>query len=121
VAATAGTATTAACADGDCINEVEATKRIIETGWTVIGKYPAYLEKARQLGANALNISMEEWSALGSRTAQWARNVQFLDEAIARGDSFRLATPFAQGWAEKGTFYKQETDINGVEWLIKTH
>ncbi len=132
-AATAGTtAATAACADGNCLNEVQATQKIIETGWTVIGKYPAYLDKARQLGASALNVSMGEWNALGSRAAQWARNVQFLDEAITRGDSFRLATSFAQGWAEKGTFYKQEliyllqkgyeliTDINGAEWLIKT-
>lgn len=74
------------------------------TAWTVIGKYPSYLEKARQLRANVLNIPVEEWNALGSRAAQWARNVQFLDEAIARGDSFHPATPFAQGWAEQGTF-----------------
>lgn len=132
-AVTAGTtAATAACADGNCLNEAQATQRIIETGWTVIGKNPAYLDKARQLGASALNVSMEEWNALGSRAAQWARNVQFLDDAIARGDSFRLATSFAKGWAEEGTFYKQElvyllqkgyelvTDINGAEWLIRT-
>jgi RHS repeat-associated protein len=129
--ATAGTATTAACADGDCTNEARATQKIIETGWTVIGKYPQYLSKARELGANVFNIAIDEWNALGSRAAQWAKNVEFLDEAIARGDSFRLATPFAQGWAERGTFYKDElvyllqkgyelvTDVNGIEWLVK--
>jgi len=131
-ATTGASAAMAACADGNCLNEAQATQKIIETGWTVIGRYPAYLDKARQLGANALNISLEEWNALGSRAAQWARNVQFLDEAISRGDSFRLATSFAQGWAEKGTLYRQElvyllqkgyelvVDINGTEWLIKT-
>jgi hypothetical protein len=130
-AATAGTIATAACADGDCANELQATERILKTGWTVIGKYPAYLEKARELGAKALDIPQAEWNSLGSRAAQWARNVKFLDEAIARGDSFRLATSFAQGWAEQGTFYKDElvyllqkgyelvTDLNGFEWLVK--
>lgn len=131
-AISAGTsAATAACADGNCLNEVEATERIVRSGWTVLGKYPVYLEKARQLGANVLNISMNEWNALGSRAAQWARNVQFLDEAIARGDSFRLATSLKEGLAKPG-FYKDELiylfqkgyeyvlDVNGAEWLIKT-
>jgi len=130
VTTTAGTAAAAACADGDCLNEVRAGGQIVETGITVLGKYPAYLEEARRLGAHALNIPAAEWNALGSRAAQWARNVEFLDEAIARGDSFRLATPFAQGWAEKGTFYKNEleyliqkgyeliVDSNGFEWLV---
>ena len=131
-AVTAGTGVaTAACADGNCLNEVEATERIVRSGWTVLGQFPAYLEKARQLGANALNIPMNQWNALGSKAAQWARNVQFLDEAIARGDSFRLATSLKEGLAKPG-FYKDELiyllqkgyeyvlDVNGAEWLIKT-
>jgi len=142
------TAVTAACADGDCTNEAVAASqalkqmthgpvpetmaksRILETDWTVIGKYPAYLEKAKQLGANALNDPVEKWNALGSRAAQWARNVEFLDDAIAKGHSFRLATEFAVGWKEEGTFFKKELVyllskgyelkvIDGAEWLVK--
>lgn len=130
LAATTGTVATALSADGDPTNEAQWLGKILETAWTVIGKYPIYLEKARQWGANALNIPTQQWNALGSRAAQWAANVRFLDEAIARGDSFRLATPFAQGWAETGTWYKAEliyllqqgyelVIVNGQEWLIK--
>jgi hypothetical protein len=133
---TATTVATAACADGDCTNEARSTAEIIHkisgTGWTAIGNNPAYLDKGRQLVANYLNIHIEEWKQLGSTAAQWARNVEFLDEAIARGDSFRLVTPFAEGWAQKGTFYKAELMyilqkgyelelIHGTEWLIKTN
>jgi hypothetical protein len=72
---------------------------------------------------------MEQWNALG-RAEQWALNVQFLKEAIARGDLFRLATPFAEGTKAMGTFYQQEliylvqygyelfVDMKGAEWLI---
>jgi hypothetical protein len=89
------------------------------------------LSKARELGGNVFNMATDEWNALGSREAQWAKNAEFLDEAIARGDSFRLATRFAQGRAERRTAYKDEmtyllqkgyelvTDANGFEWLVK--
>jgi hypothetical protein len=134
VGGTGATATTAACADGDCTNEAQATAqladKIVENGWTVLGKYPAYLEQAKRLGQNALNIPADEWAKLSTRAAQWARNVQFLDEAIERGDVFRLATPFAEGWAEKGTFFKDELvyllqkgyelqTVHGVDYLVK--
>ena len=130
-AAAAGTTATAAmCADGDCTNEAAAAGRILDTDWTVLGKYPEYLRQAKQLGANVFNIPMDEWRALGSRSSQWARNAQFLDEAIARGDSFRLATDIWAGLKDKGSFYHDElvyilqkgyelTIINDQQWLTR--
>jgi hypothetical protein len=61
-------------------------------GTTVIGRYPAYVNLAQDLGANYLNIPLEEWAAM-SPAEQWAANQAFLDEAIANGDTFQLATP----------------------------
>jgi hypothetical protein len=61
-------------------------------GTTVIGHFPAYVNLAQELGANYLNIPLEEWDAM-SQAEQWAVNQQFLDEAIANGDTFQLATP----------------------------
>jgi RHS repeat-associated protein len=129
VVATTTTATTAACADGDCTNEAGLAGKLIETNWTVIGRYSTYLEKAKQIGANVLDIPPDEWNALGSRAAQWARNVEFLDEAIARGDSFCLATPFIEGIKDAGSFYQAEliyllqngyelVTLYGQEWLV---
>jgi hypothetical protein len=62
---------------------------------TVIGKHPQYLKIAQRLRANVFNIPMEEWIEIGKEggvAAQIAVNLQFLDEAIARGDYFLLAT-----------------------------
>jgi hypothetical protein len=134
VGGTGATATTAACADGDCTNEAQLTaqltSKVIEKEWTILGKYPVYLEQAEKFGQNAFSISDSEWAKLPTRAAQWARNVQFLDESIERGDVFRLATPFAEGWKETGTFFKDELayilqkgyelqTLHGVDYLVK--
>jgi RHS repeat-associated protein len=148
VATTAGTAATAACADGDCTNEAnavvqtaqsatqflqaqeaQAASRIIGRDWTVLGKFPGYLQRAREFGANVLNIPADEWARLGTRAQQWARNVEFLDETIARGGVFNLETPFMQGIRDGGSFYQAEllylvqhgyewVTLNGLEWLV---
>ena len=47
---------------------------------------------AKDLKANYFSIPTEQWNAM-SETERWAANQKFLDEAIARGDTFRLATP----------------------------
>ena len=56
-----------------------------------MGQAPEYLELAKKLDANHLNLPAAEWEAM-SESERWATNQRFLDEAIARGDSFRLAT-----------------------------
>ncbi len=59
---------------------------------TVIGRYPRYLEAAKQLGANALNIPTDVWNRL-NELQRWALNRTFLDLAVSRGDTILLVTP----------------------------
>jgi hypothetical protein len=145
------TVTTAACADGDCTNEVRTVANAVQTtansaqtivngsqiaanagnqGLTVLGRYPKYLQVAERLKANVLNDPPEIWNNL-TRAQQWARNKSFLDQAIAAGHRFRLATPFAEGIRlPSDKFYRMELDYllsqgyklvveEGVEYLVK--
>ncbi len=146
------TGVTMACADGDCTNEVRTAADVTQTaansaqtivngsqiaanagnqGLTVLGRYPTYLQVAERLKANVLNDPPEVWNSL-TRAQQWARNKDFLDQSIAAGHRFRLATPFAEGRqlpADK--FYKMELDYllsqgyrlvveEGIEYLLKS-
>jgi RHS repeat-associated protein len=147
----AGTAATAACADGDCTNEVQTATSAAQTtansaqtimngsqiaantgnqGLTVLGRYPTYLQVGERLKANVLNDPPEVWNNL-TRSEQWARNKNFLDQGIAAGHRFRLATSFAEGIRlPTDKFYKMELDYllsqgyklvveEGIEYLLK--
>ncbi len=61
------------------------------TNTVSLGHYPAYVEMAQQTGARTFSMSDEAWNAM-SPEEQWLRNSRFLDNAISRGDEFRLAT-----------------------------
>jgi RHS repeat-associated protein len=74
-------------------------------GVTVLGQYPEYVEMAEEMGANYLNKPAEEWEAM-SAAERWATNQRFLDEAIARGDAFRLSTLTSEADAT-GSFMKE--------------
>jgi hypothetical protein len=104
-AATSGT--TAACADGDCLNEIVTIEEGVQKGVTVLGRNPTYLEVAKDVGGNALNIPQDVWYSM-NRAQQWALNQKFLDDAIARGDYFYLASRWAD--APTGTFFRQELE-----------
>jgi len=58
----------------------------------VIGHYPDYTNLARQLSARHFSIPSAEWNAM-TEAEQWAANQAFLDEEIAAGNPFLLATP----------------------------
>lgn len=141
-ATTVGTATTAGTTlltaelmDGDD-DEMRALEMVLEQGreWTTLGRYPNYVDAANRMQTNVFNIPSEEWNKL---TDPWARNVQFLDDAITRGDVFFLETPFREGifsvktveGISQATFYQRElwyllekgyqlTTINGQDWLL---
>ena len=74
-------------------------------GVTVLGHYPEYVNLAEELNANYFNVPTEEWNAL-TPSEQWSKNQGFIDEAIARGDQFKLATPLDK--ARPGSFYEKE-------------
>ncbi len=72
---------------------------------TVIGRYDANEKLAKSIGANWLNIQNDVWEAM-STAERWARNKQWLQEAVIRGDVFRLASPLKE--ALPGSWYAQE-------------
>ena len=76
-------------------------------GTTVLGRYPAYVNTANDIRANYLNFVEGTWDKL-TKTQRWAVNQQFLDDAIARGDVFKLASQLKE--AEPGTYFRQELD-----------
>ena len=91
--------------------------------------FDPYVDTANRLQTNVFNVPAEEWAQLSTRAAQWARNKQFLDEAIARGDVFLLDTPFVEGIRDTGSFYQQEllyllergyqiVVVYGQDWLV---
>jgi RHS repeat-associated protein len=104
-AATGGTS--AACAYGDCLSEVVAVEEGVHKGLTVLGRYPNYLEVAEDVGGNAFNVSPKVWESMNT-AQQWAFNQKFLDDAVARGDYFYLASKWTR--APVGTFFRQELD-----------
>ena len=79
-------------------------------GVTVLGRYPAYVNTAKDLRANFLNFAEGTWDKL-TDAQRWAVNKQFLDDAIARGDSFKLASLVEE--AKAGTYLRKE-----LEYLI---
>ena len=74
-------------------------------GITVLGRFPAYLQRAKYLGGRAFNIPIEIWSKMAPEQ-QWAANQKFLDRMIARGDKVVLSAPFWQ--ATPGTSFAKE-------------
>jgi RHS repeat-associated protein len=85
---------------------------LVAKGKTVIGHNPAYVRLAEQLGANHLNVPEKIWEAL-SNTERWDMLKGFLDEAIARGDDFLLATPLNE--IKEGSWFAKE-----IKYLLDT-
>jgi RHS repeat-associated protein len=66
-----------------------------------LGRYPDYLLNAQRTGSNTFNVG-DAWEGMVARTDRfggdgpgseiWIRNSRFLDQAIARGSLFRLAS-----------------------------
>jgi len=73
----------------------------------VLGHYPAYVNKAAELGARRFNIPPSVWGKM-SDAQRWTANQKFLDRMIARGDEVVLATPAAQ--ARAGSFFARELE-----------
>jgi Flp pilus assembly pilin Flp len=76
-------------------------------GTTVLGHYPAYTEKAAELGSRPFSVPTEVWNKM-SPTEQWAANAKFLDRMIARGDKVVLATQASK--ARPGSYFARELE-----------
>ena len=99
--------------------------QVARNGITVIGHYPGYVQLGEEIGGNVFQVSTQVWKSLN--TAQrWAANKEFLNQAIARGDTFILATEIKAGMS----YFRAETQYllkngyqygtsNGMKALIK--
>jgi len=75
-------------------------------GTTVIGHYPEYVQLADDLAANRFSIPKAQWDRM-TEAQRWAANQRFLDDAIARGDTIRLAT--SPDKVRPGSYLEKET------------
>jgi hypothetical protein len=82
-------------------------KTTAQSGKTVLGHYPEYIELSNKLGARRFDIPADVWSKM-TPAQQWAANQKFLDRLIKRGDEIILATPANQ--ARPGSFYAKELE-----------
>jgi insecticidal toxin complex protein TccC len=77
-----------------------------DPGVAVLGHYPAYLELAKEVGADRIyKIPMDAWNKMTKEEA-WAANVRFLERLISHGDRILLATSPDQ--ARPGSYYEME-------------
>ena len=71
-----------------------------------LGHYPGYVDRAVADTMTYLNVPEPVWNALGNDTNRWAINRQFLDNAIARGAKFVMATELLK----PGSFFARELE-----------
>ncbi|MBB5788752.1 DUF6531 domain-containing protein [Jiangella mangrovi] len=96
-----------------------ATQHVTNSGDTVLGRHPGYINKAEARGASYFDIGKQKWDEY---TAQgfdpWALNVYFLDDRIAAGDRILLSVP--KGEIPLGGYLQREIDYllaNGYQWV----
>jgi hypothetical protein len=77
-----------------------------ESGTTVLGKFPDYINLAGELGAKRFSIPTNIWNNM-SAAEQWAANTKFLDRMIARGDKIILSNPVLDINKVTGAFRKE--------------
>jgi hypothetical protein len=75
------------------------------SGITVLGHYPEYVELSDAMLARRYQIPDDVWKKM-SDAERWAANQRFLDRTMARGDAIVLATPVAN--ARPGSYYARE-------------
>jgi hypothetical protein len=92
---------------GTAATSVPQIQQAVQRGKIVLGHYPEYIEKARELDARIFNIPSHIWSRM-SDVERWAANQKFLDRAIARGDDVILATNAAA--ARAGSWFARELE-----------
>ena len=68
-----------------------AEANITNSGETVLGHFPGYIDKAKANGASFFDIG-DVWNLL-TPTQRWAANTHFLDKIASRGDQVLLSLP----------------------------
>jgi hypothetical protein len=71
----------------------------------VLGHYPEYTNLAARTGGRVFQVPTRIWDSM-TENQQWSANQRFLDRAIERGQSFRLATSIEN--VRPGSFFERE-------------
>ena len=87
---TANSASSAASQSADMTLEEYATQNGSKT--KVIGHYPEYIEKSKELNVKPFSIPDKYWNKM-TPEEQWVANQKFLERAIRHRSNFILATP----------------------------
>ena len=79
----------------------------------VLGRFPDYVERARQLGADFFQTPyFMVWQSLRSDAARWALNRAYLDAAIRNGAQFVVTNlPSSGTWLASEVAYLRELDM----------
>ena len=80
----------------------------VQRGSAVIGRYPGYLQRARELGAGCLDVPPEIWDRLTPSQAE-AVTRWFLDEIIARKLPVDLSTVWREA-VHAGSWFAWEVE-----------
>ena len=96
-----------------------ANQHVTNSGTTVLGRYPLYIEKAEARGASYFDLGSEVWdSIVKSGRDPWELNLQFLDGRIAAQDTVLLSVPKSE--IIPNTYLGREVDhllSNGYGWV----
>jgi RHS repeat-associated protein len=117
-AVSAVSASTAAAASAAVSAEMAAAGA---TGAAVIGRYPAYTDLAKQLGANYFELPNEVYSELAEEGMAWAANQGFLEAVIRNQMEVIFASSITR--ADVGTDFLAEIQYllaNGYQ-LTSSH
>ena len=93
-----------------------AEQNITDSGDTVLGHFPGYIEKAQARGASYFDIG-DAWEGL-TDAQRWAANKHFLDTRIAAGDRILLSQ--VKNTINSGSYLEQEVKYlldNGYKWV----
>jgi RHS repeat-associated protein len=94
-----------------------ATQHVTNSGDTVLGHFPGYIEKASDRGSSYFDVG-GEWDAIVARGEDpWAYNQAFLDSRIAAGD--RMLLSVVKQDIRPGSYLEREIQYlmsNGYGW-----
>jgi len=122
VATRGGTGAAETAADGGLSSDLAALaeSNVTNSGSTVLGSYPRYIEVAQGRGASYFDIG-DAWNGL-SASERTAANNLFLDGRMAAGDTFFLTTP--RGLIDSGSQLADEVAYvtrtgSGYHWVYQ--
>ncbi|WP_200829696.1 ALF repeat-containing protein, partial [Cellulomonas algicola] len=95
-----------------------ALKHVTDSGDTVLGRFPQYIDKAQARGASYFDIGGAWDDVIARGDDPWSLNVAFLDDRIAAGDRMLLSVPKQD--VLPGTYLSKEIQYlldHGYVWV----